>query len=365
MTQTWRFRTVARRAFPFLLAAIPVAPSLLTLPVPARAADVLNASTGDEVSAVFEKAKPAVVKVRSGDDHFALAGSGFFIDSKGTVLTSSTVVGNNGAVTVEVNGAQMEAKVLGNDPRSGLAMLRVSYNAAPFLPLGHSLDLKTGNEVVGIGYPLNLPVAASQGLVNGFEVRYLNQFFATTHIHASASLSPGEVGGPLLNARGEVIGLVVPSPDDGRTTYALPVEAMQKIIADFNQYGCAKHGWVGVNVVESKDVNLDGRSVRVVQIEPTAPASKSGIKPGDTVMRIDSYEIYRPSDVLDASFFSHVGGTMNVLVRRDAKMLSYNFPVIERPQNHFAPAQPTQPVVHGAGSSAQPIVINHGASGSQ
>ncbi len=352
----WRSRVVHQRALPLLLAAIPVASSLIA-PVLVHAVDIATSTSvaGEEVSSVFDKAKPAVIKVRSGDQSFVLAGTGFFIDGHGTVLTSSTVVGTNATAKVEINGVQMDAKVLGSDARSGLAMLKVAYDGTSFLTLSHSTDLRTGYGVVAIGYPLDLPASPSQGLISGFDVRYMNQFFSTTHIHVSAPLTPGEVGGPLLNMRGEVIGLVVPSPDDGRSIYALPVEAVQKIITDFNQYGRAKHGWVGVNVVEVPDTDHDGRTVRVVQVEHGTPASKSGLQAGDIVMRIDSREIYRPSDVLDASFFSRVGGNLNVVVRRDAKLLNYTFAVIERPQNHFVP---TQPVAHDPDSQTQPVVVN-------
>ena len=323
--------------------------------VPARASDIFE-TIGQEVNSLFEKAKPAVVKVHSGDQNFSLSGTGFFIDSQGTVLTSSTVLGANTNATVEVNGVPMAAKIVGNDPRSGLAMLRVNYDASPCLTLGHSTDLKTGYAVVTIGYPLNLPVSPSQGLVSGFDVRYMNRFFSTTHIHANVPISPGQVGGPLLNARGEVVGLVVPSPDDGRSVYALPVEAVQKIIADFNQYGRAKHGWVGVNVVEAPDMAHDGRTVRVVQAVPGTPASASGILAGDTVMRIDSREIYRPSDVLDASFFSHVGANMTVVVRRNAKLINYTFAVIERPPN---PGLPLPTASDEPTPVFKPITVNH------
>ena len=354
MTQPWRFRTspgsLVPRAFYLLFAAIPFG-SLLVLPGVARATDVFQL-TGDEANALFDKAKPAVVQIRSGDKGFILAGTGFFIDDQGTVLTSSTILGDNSSARVVINGAEMDAKILGNDPRSGLAMLRVPYGASPSLPLAHSSRLQSGDGVVTVGYPLNLPVAPSQGPVSGFDASYLTRLegaispkgsvaaverFATTHIHANVAISPGQVGGPLLNSRGEVVGLVATSPDAGRSIYALPIEAMTKIIADFNQFGRAKHGWVGVNVMEVPDTQHDGRTVRVVQVVPGTPASESGIHAGDTVMRIDTREIYRPSDVLDASFFSQVGANMNVVVRRDEKLYNYSFAVIERPQNPTAP----------------------------
>ena len=302
--------------------------------------------TGDESNALFDKAKASVVQVRSGDTGFVSAGTGFFIDDQGTVLTSSSILGDNPTARVVINGVEMDAKILGNDSRSGLAMLRVSYGASPALPLAHASNLQSGDGVLTIGFPLNLPVSPSQGPVSGFDASFLTRVtsndpakgsvaalerFATTHIHANVAISPGQVGGPLLNSHGEVVGLVATSPDSGRSVYALPVEAIAKIMADFNQYGHAKHGWVGVNIMEQPDIAKDGRTVRVVSIAPGTPASESGIRAGDTVMRIDAREVYRPADVLDASFFSTVGANMNVVVRRDDKLFNYSFAVIERP----------------------------------
>jgi S1-C subfamily serine protease len=351
----------------------------MSVAAPARAADVFQ-PTSDEINAVVERSKPSVVQVRSGDK-FILAGTGFFIDDRGTVLTSSSVIGDNTSARVVVNGVELEAKILGNDPRSGLAMLRVAYDESPSLPLGHTGDLKTGDNVMVIGYPMNLPVTFAQGQVDGFEISYLVppkddgtaketvatlERFATSHIHATVAIGPGQVGSPLLNNQGDVIGLVATSPDGGQSIYALPVEAIQKIVADFNQFGRAQHGWVGVNVVQVPDSNHDGRTVRVVQAVPGTPASKSGIQPGDTVMRIDDREIFRPADVLDASFFSHVGGNMTVVVRRDQDLLTYCFPVIERPANPLPPGSPapgttSAPVTSAPAapaSSSEPILVN-------
>jgi len=362
--------TLAMAAFPAM--------SLLLIASPAHAADVFHANS-DEGSALFDKAKASVVQVRSGDKGYILAGSGFFIDDQGTVLTSSTILGENKTARVLINGVEMDAKIIGNDPRSGLAMLRVSYDESPSLPMGHTTDLKTGDGVLLLGYPMNLPVASSQGPVSGFESSYLTKItdtpsvkesvsaverFATTHIHANVSISPGQVGGPLLNSRGEVVGIVATSPDNGKTIYALPAEAIGKIVSDFNLYGHARHGWVGVAVTMGPDSSHDGRLVRVVQIASGTPASQSGIQVGDTVMRIDSREIYRPADVQDASFFSHVGGTMIVVIRRDEKLYNYSFAVTERPDPHAA-AKPAEPVTGtptlstAPAAPGRPVLVNH------
>ena len=148
------------------------------------------------------------------------------------------------------------------------------------------------------------------------------------------------------------MGLVVPSPDNGSSIYALPVEAINKILADFSAYGRAKHGWVGVDVFEVQDTRHDGRCVQVVRTVPDTPASRSGILAGDTVMRIDSREVYRPADVMDASFFSHVGGTMTVVVRRNETLFNYTFAVIERP------AAPGKPVPASAPKATEIMPVN-------
>ncbi len=315
---------------------------------PAAAPAGVFATTPDDNSALLDRARPAIVHVRAGDKGFIQAGTGFFIDGQGTILTSSTIIGENSSARVILNGVETDAKVIGNDPASGLAMLRVTAPDSPALPLGHTTDLKSGNTVTAIGFPLDLPAAASSGPVSGFDASYLGPItgktgvaaverFDTTHIHANTAISPGEVGGPLLNPRGEVVGMIATSPDDGASVYALPVEAMEKIISDFIQYGRARHGWVGVKFIQGPDTLHDGRTVRVVAVVPGTPAAGSGIRPGDTVMRIDSREIYRPDDVVDASFFSQVGGSMTVVVRRDTALYNYSFAVMERPATDSPP----------------------------
>ena len=332
-----------------LLIALPVA-SLALFPATGRA-DVTQLSP-DDANALFDKAKAAVVQVRSGDKGLISGGTGFFIDDHGTVLTSSSIVGDNTSARVVINGVEVDAKILGNDPRGGLTMLQVNYAASPSLPLARSSNLKSGDGVMVIGYPLNLPVAPAQGPVSGFDASYLDkptagesvakvERFATTHIHANVPISPGEVGSPVLDSHGEVIGIVATSPDDGRSIYALPIEAMAKIMADFTQYGAARYGWVGIDVMEQPDSGHDGRTVRVVRTVDGTPANESGIKAGDTVMRIDSREIYRPADVLDASFFSQVGAQMNVVIRRDDKLFNYSFAVIARPGSAGAAVSPS------------------------
>lgn len=295
-----------------------------------RAANVFDA-IGQEVNNIFEKTRPAIVRVRSEGDEITMSGTGFFIDDKGTVLTAAPILGDNVTASVEVNGTWVAAKILGRDARSGVAVLQVPQGSTPFLVMGSSIPLKSGLAVIAIGYPRNLPVAPCFGFVSGFDFRYLDRYFPTTHIRANVPITPGQVGGPLLNARGDVVGLLVTAVDEGRSVYALPIEAAEKIINDFKKYGVARHGWVGVGVKEIDNGHSGLRAVEITQLFGDTPASQSGLAPGDVVTKIGNRPITCPADVMDASFYSQVGQETNVTVLRDGKPLVYKFVVQERP----------------------------------
>lgn len=319
----------------YLLTQKPASPhsevAALPAPAPAPAPQSVFESIGQEVDSVFEKSKAAVVKVRATkDDDYVFVGSGFFVDDQGSILTAAAVVADARQINVEVNGENLEAKLVGQDNRSGIALLQVPVQSNSFLPVGNSAALKTASSVIAIGYPLNLPVAPSFGLVGGFDSRFLDRFFATTHIRANVPISAGQVGGPLLNTRGEVVGLIITAVDHGKSIYALPSLAFEKVLGDLRQYGSVRHGWVGVGVVESPEKN-GPHAVKISQLFQETPAAASGLQPGDTVVKIGDRQVHSPADVMDASFFSVVGKELPVTVSRNGKLMTFKFTVSERP----------------------------------
>jgi serine protease Do len=321
-------------------------------------------SVGREVSSLFEKARASLVRVRCEGDNVTLAGTGFFIDEQGTILTAAAIFPQNSYTTVEINGEWIEAKLLGLDRRSGVALLQVVKGLTPFLIPGKSSELKTGLSVVAMGFPRNLPAAPGFGIIGGFDFQYLNRFFPTTHLRINVPVAPGQVGGPVLNSKGEVIGMIVTAIDEGRAAYALPIEAAEKIVADFKKFGVAKHGWVGVGVKETAGAKDPG--VQISQLFENTPAAASGLQPGDTVLKIGNRPITCPSDIIDAAYFSRVGEETSVTVRRNGKTLVYKFNVQERPGMVPAvapdPTQPrietTPPVIAPAQTTPVPVRVS-------
>jgi len=290
-------------------------------------------SISEEVNRIFKQTSPAVVKVRTISDSSPLAGTGFFIDDSGVILTSYAVVRDSQKAWIEYDGRKLTAEVLGKDARSGVALLQVEETDTPFLKLGDSSELQMASGLDSVAYPYNLPLAPAFGFVTGFDVRYLNRFFATTHVRASVKVSPGQIGGPLLNTSGEVVGLMVLAVQDGKECYALPSNSANRVIKDIMDNGKARHGWVGVGVIESKKSESDPhKSVIVSNLYRDTPAAVSGLEPGDVVRKIGDQEITTPSDILDAAFFSTVGEPVPVEVIRNGEKMVFSLPIVERPE---------------------------------
>lgn len=303
-----------------------------TLPAPTGTpvvSSVFDAIT-QEVQQVFDRSYPAVVKIRANSGAAPLAGTGFFIDKNGTLLTSYAVVRESDRVWIEFNNQKLDAKILGRDARSGIALLKVDRTNTPYLPFGNSDDLRMASGLISVAYPFNLPIAPSFGFVTGFDVRYLNRFFATTHIRANVPVSPGQIGGPILNSKGQVVGLLSLAIQDGKECYVLPINSVVRIAGDIYKNGHARHGWVGVGVVEGEPLTEGAKPVVVSNLFAETPAATSGIKQGDVVMKIGKREIHSPKDVLDASFYAAVGEKIPVVVLRNNEMKTFQITVTER-----------------------------------
>jgi S1-C subfamily serine protease len=338
------------RSEPFrgCLAAAAAAALLLNPGLPARAQGVFDSIT-EEVQQIFVKASPAVVRIRAFSGTQPLAGSGFFIDDQGTLLTSYAIIRDARKAWIEIKDEKKEVKILGTDPRSGLALLKADFKPQSWLKLGNSDHVKIASGLISVAYPYNLPASPSFGFVTGFDVRYLDKFFATTHIRANLGIRPGQIGGPVLNTKGEVVGMLVLSIQNGSECYIIPVNPIHKIVADMQEFGHARHGWVGVGVVEGQMTSEGGKPVVVSQIFNETPAVNSGIKPGDVVLKIGDRDIRQPSDVLDAAFFAHVGKAVPVVVSRAGETRQFSLEIAERPETSSLvnqvrpPSVPVQP----------------------
>ena len=294
-------------------------------------------SISREVKDVFERSAKAVVKIHGTDEHSDFFGTGFFVDPTGTIMTSYAVGGDAGNFSIEFEGKKYPARAVLADVHSGLALLKVDL-ATPALPIGKSDQLEVATPVITIGYPLDLPKTPSFGMIAGFDRKYLGGYFSTTHLRVNLPTQRGESGAPVLNLKGEVVGILMSSLENNSSCYALPIDAAEKIRGDFVRFGQARHGWVGANVSEAK-TEVEGSRAEVTEIL-SPPAAEGGIKPGDILLQVGRTKVRQPEDVIDASFFITAGDTVPITVRRGNETLRFNIQADSHPASKAYLAAP-------------------------
>jgi S1-C subfamily serine protease len=295
-----------------------------------------------QVRDVFERAAKAIVKIHGVDEHSEICGTGFFVDPTGTLYTAYTVGGEAGRFTVEFDGKKYPARQLLADIRSGTALLKVDQTT-PALAIGKSDELQVATPVVSIGYPLDLPKTPNFGMIAGFDRKCLGRYFSTIHLRVNAPTQRGEAGAPLLNMKGEVVGIVVSGLENNSACYAVPIEAAEKIRSDFVRFGEARHGWIGVNNVSPASHEVDGSRAMVTQIADDTPAAHSGIKEGDVLLQVGKKKITDPEDIFDASFYITAGDMVPITVIRGDQKITFEV------QAAMHPASPTGVVLASPG----------------
>ena len=288
--------------------------------VPVRADEELGDKIRAEVRRVFEERRDATVRVEAYDRHGKLSGSGFFADPVGTVYTLSYIVANAEEIFIVYGNRKIPAKLLMADPRSGIALIKADCNS-PFIPVGDTKKLSLASPLMAIGFPVNLDATPSFGILGGFDRKFLGRYFMTTHIRANLPVEAGFGGAPLLNLKGEVVGIIFSGIEGGGACYALPIDAAEKIRMDYVRFGEPRHGWVGVHVEEQSEA-VEGSHVRIVELGPAAPAALSGLKEGDILLTVGNFKISKAEDVIDASFFLTAGDQVSVVVVRDGKEIT-------------------------------------------
>ena len=301
-----------------------------------------------QVRAVFERAAKAIVKIHGVDEHSEICGTGFFVDPTGTLYTAYTVGGEAGRFTVEFDGKKYPARQLLADIRSGTALLKVDQTT-PALAIGKSDELQVATPVVSIGYPLDLPKTPNFGMIAGFDRKCLGRYFSTIHLRVNAPTQRGEAGAPLLNMKGEVVGIVVSGLESNSACYAVPIEAAEKIRSDFVRFGEARHGWIGVNNVSPASHEVDGSRAMVTQVADDTPAAHSGIKEGDVLLQVGKKKITDPEDIFDASFYITAGDMVPITVIRGDQKITFEV------QAAMHPASPTGVVLASPGIIPMPL----------
>jgi serine protease DegQ len=340
------------------------APTLIqAAPRPATGA---SASAGQEAgyAAAAKRATPAVVSIsaskasipnphaddpafrfffgdRDGQSQLGL-GSGVIVSPEGYLLTNHHVVADADDIDVQLaDGRQARARLIGSDPETDLAVLKVDLEQLPVMVFGNAGTLEVGDAVLAIGNPFGVGQTVTSGIVSALGRNRLGLSTFENFIQTDAAINPGNSGGALVDAEGQLVGIntAIFSRSGGNMGigFAIPVDTALQVLQSLVRDGKVTRGWIGV---ETRELTADfaesfGLPVRqgvlITGVLQDGPASKGGVRPGDVVVRIGDTAVANPAQLLAAVAALTPAQPATIGVQRGQESLDLSVTVAERP----------------------------------
>jgi Do/DeqQ family serine protease len=278
-------------------------------------------------------------------------GSGFIMTANGEIVTNAHVISGADEVTVTLkDGRTFKGKVMGEDPLTDVAVVKIQAQNLPTVKLGDSNQLKPGEWAIAIGNPLGLDNTVTEGIISatgrtGGQVGAPDK--RVDFIQTDAAINPGNSGGPLLNAQGEVIGVNTAIIQDAQGIgFAIPINTVQRISQQLVAKGTVQHPYLGLQMVtltpqvkqrinEAANGDLkvnDNNGILVARVTPDSPAERSGLKVGDVIQSVDGQTVKDADALQQIVESSQVGNTLRMGLSRNGKALNLdvragNFPI--------------------------------------
>jgi len=279
-------------------------------------------------------------------------GSGFIIDGDGSILTNNHVVENAQKIVVKLGSddQEFEAKVVGRDPKTDIAVIKINAKTSlPAATLGDSDSLEVGEWVVAIGNPFGLDSTVTSGIVSA-KGRHIGQGPYDNFIQTDASINPGNSGGPLINLRGEVVGIntAIFSRTGGNIGigFAIPINLVKEVLPQLRGKGKVTRGFLGVliqkvtpEIAESLGVDR-ARGALVANVSKDGPADKAGVKVGDVIIEFDGKEVKDSGDLPIIVARTPVDKKVRMKVLRDKKEILLTVAVGELKDEEVVAAAP-------------------------
>jgi putative serine protease PepD len=287
--------------------------------------------------AVYESAKDSVAYITTGSG----TGSGFVVSSDGYIVTNAHVVENNqGTIKAKVgDGKQLDAKLVGEDASTDLALLKVSASGLKPLTLGDSSGVQVGDPAYAIGNPFGLDRTLTVGVISALqrEITSPNNFTIDNVLQTDAAINPGNSGGPLFNAAGQVIGVNSQIESTGNSSggqagnvgigFAIPSNTVKSVVDQLRTTGKVSHAYLGVTTGPAND----GTGAQVGQLTSDGPAADAGLMSGDVITQLGGQAVADPS-ALTALVDEHKpGDSVQVTVQRNGQTKTFTVKLGERP----------------------------------
>ncbi len=316
-------------------------PSIAAAPAPAAA----PARSATDVSALYERVSPGVVSIEVTTGQGGGTGSGFVLDREGYILTNDHVVDGAQAVRVRfAEGAPVEARVVGVDPSTDLALLKIDAEGRKLTPLalGSSKALKVGQPAIAIGSPFRLEGTLTTGVISalGRSITAPNNFSIDNVVQTDAAINPGNSGGPLLDANGRVVGInaqiATATQSNSGVGFAIPIDTAKQVLAQLKTGQPIERPYLGV---ETTDVST-GTGALVNAVVPGGPAAEAGLQAGDRVLSIAGRSVSESGDVAAAISALKPGRDVRITVQRGGSDRALTVKLGTRPAQAGGPVRP-------------------------
>ena len=270
-------------------------------------------------------------------------GSGVIVSAEGYLLTNSHVVA--GATDIEVqlaDGRQARAKLVGLDPETDVAVLKIELDRLPVIAFGDAESLQVGDAVLAIGNPFNVGQTVTSGIVSALGRKQLGINTFENFVQTDAAINPGNSGGALVDGEGNLVGIntAIFSRSGGSLGigFAIPTGTARQVMTDLLAHGRVERGWIGVQTRELTPELLEALSLPAAQqgllvsrVVEGSPAASAGLKPGDVLQRIADQEVRTPSELLTVVSVLKPGVTIKLSLARASKPLELHLRIGQRP----------------------------------
>jgi serine protease Do len=266
-------------------------------------------------------------------------GSGVIVDADGYIITNYHVVLRASEVSVELSdGSRHDAQVVGTDPATDLAVLKIGAANLTVAPWGKSADMEVGDPVLAIGNPFGLARTVTAGIVSATGrhamVEHINY---TDFLQTDAAVNPGNSGGPLVNMKGQIVGIntAIVGPTYQGVSFAIPSDMVHQVYDQLIKSGKVVRGWLGVSMQELTPEEVEKRGVSgalVSGVLAGSPAAAAGLRPGDIITRWNKKHVSGPAELGLQVAWSKIGEKTSVTVRRGGETLEFTVTVGQRPE---------------------------------
>ena len=275
------------------------------------------------------------------DPSMPITGSGFIIKANGLAITNQHVVQDKREIHVRFfDGTQARAKVLGSDTVGDMALLQIETETPlPVVPLGDSDALRVGEFVVAIGSPFGFENSVTFGMVSGKRRNFLRSSAVGGYLQTDAAINTGNSGGPLLNMRGEVVGVNTATIRRGAMGFAIPINAVKATLPQLHDYGHVKRAYLGVRIEQLDGDKIDrlglesSRGAYIHEVLKGQPAQQAGLAIGDIIVGFDGHEVNSPFDLQTAVAASPIGKTVRIEFLRQQRRQTIELALGEMPDN--------------------------------